>query len=343
MTTTLHRPCAQQRPSEMDTTELTSPARPECDLSIVVPLYNEEESLPELMAWIDKVLTGRKYEVVFVDDGSTDGSWQAVQGLKQQFPDHVRGISFARNQGKSAALHSGFKVVRGKVVITMDADLQDSPDEVPELERKVVEEGFDVVSGWKKKRHDPITKTVPTKLYNWATRRVSGIHLHDFNCGLKAYRREVVQAVEVNGEMHRYIPVLAKQAGFSKIGEQVVQHQARKYGTTKFGLERFVNGFLDLLTIAFIGRFGHKPMHLFGVLGTLMFLGGFGLFAGIGGYKLWAMYEGASARNIADISAFHIALAFMVMGLQLFLAGFVAELITRNAPSRNVYLLKDQI
>lgn len=327
----------------MDTTELTSPARPECDLSIVVPLYNEEESLPELMAWIDKVLTGRKYEVVFVDDGSTDGSWQAVQGLKEQYPNHVVGISFARNQGKSAALHSGFRVVRGKVVITMDADLQDSPDEIPELERKVVEEGFDLVSGWKKKRHDPITKTVPTKLYNWATRRVSGIHLHDFNCGLKAYRREVVQAVEVNGEMHRYIPVLAKQAGFSNIGEQVVQHQARKYGTTKFGLERFVNGFLDLLTIAFIGRFGHKPMHLFGVLGTLMFLGGFGLFAGIGGYKLWAMYEGVVARNIADISAFHIALVFMVMGLQLFLAGFVAELITRNAPSRNVYLLKDKI
>lgn len=327
----------------MDTLQLTSPARPELDLSIVVPLFNEEESLPELMAWIDRVLEGRAYEVVFVDDGSNDDSWLMVQRLHQEYPNRVVGLSFARNQGKSAALHTGFRVVRGKVVITMDADLQDSPDEVPELERRIVEEGYDLVSGWKKKRHDPITKTVPTKLYNWATRRVSGIHLHDFNCGLKAYRREVVQAVEVNGEMHRYIPVLAKQAGFSKIGEQVVQHQARKYGTTKFGLERFVNGFLDLLTIAFIGRFGHKPMHLFGVLGTLMFMGGFGLFAGIAGYKAWALFNGAVARNIADISAFHIALAFMVMGLQLFLAGFVAELVTRNAPGRNIYLLKDKL
>ena len=266
----------------MDTHDLTASARPELDLSIVVPLFNEEESLPELMAWIDNVLSGRAYEVVFVDDGSTDGSWEVVQQLKAEYGDRVVGLSFARNQGKSAALHTGFRVVRGAVVITMDADLQDSPDEVPELERRVLEEGFDLVSGWKKKRYDPITKTVPTKLYNWATRKVSGIHLHDFNCGLKAYRREVVRAVEVNGEMHRYIPVLAKQAGFSKIGEQVVQHRARKYGSTKFGLERFVNGFLDLLTIAFIGRFGHKPMHLFGVLGTLMFFVGFGLFGVIG-------------------------------------------------------------
>ena len=327
----------------MDTDQLTSPMRPECDLSIVVPLFNEEESLPELMSWIAKVLDGRSYEVVFVDDGSNDGSWEVVTRLKKEYGDRVVGLSFARNQGKSAALHTGFRVVRGKVVITMDADLQDSPDEVPELERRIVEEGFDLISGWKKKRYDPITKTVPTKLYNWATRRVSGIHLHDFNCGLKAYRREVVQAVEVNGEMHRYIPVLAKQAGFQRIGEQVVQHRARKYGTTKFGLERFVNGFLDLLTIAFIGRFGHKPMHLFGVLGTLMFIAGFGLFAGIGGYKLWALSEGVVARNIADISAFYIALVFMMMGLQLFLTGFVAELVTRNAPGRNVYLLKDRV
>lgn len=327
----------------METEQLTSPTRPERDLSIVVPLFNEAESLPELMAWIARVLHGRNYEVVFVDDGSTDDSWKVVRDLKAEYGDAVVGLSFARNQGKSAALHTGFRVVRGKVVITMDADLQDSPDEVPELERRIVEEGFDLVSGWKKKRHDPITKTVPTKLYNWATRRVSGIHLHDFNCGLKAYRREVVQAVEVNGEMHRYIPVLAKQAGFAMIGEQVVQHQARKYGTTKFGLERFVNGFLDLLTIAFIGRFGHKPMHLFGVLGTLMFMSGLGLFAGIGGYKLWALWEGVMARNIADISAFYIALVFMIMGLQLFLAGFLAELVTRNAPGRNNYLLKDTL
>ena len=327
----------------MDTRILTAPSRPELDLSIVVPLFNEEESLSELMAWIDKVLEGRGYEVVFVDDGSTDGSWEAVRRLKETFGDKVVGVSFARNHGKSAALHTGFRLVRGRVVITMDADLQDSPDEVPELERKVLEEGFDLVSGWKKKRYDPVTKTVPTKLYNWATRRVSGIHLHDFNCGLKAYRREVVRAVEVNGEMHRYIPVLAKQAGFHHIGEQVVQHRARKYGETKFGLERFVNGFLDLLTIAFLGRFGHKPMHLFGVLGTLMFVGGFGLFGAIGGYKLWALSQGIEAKNIADISAFFVALVCMVMGLQLFLAGFLGELVTRNAPGRNHYLLKDQV
>ena len=327
----------------MDTRDLTASARPELDLSIVVPLFNEEESLPELMAWIDRVLEGRAYEVVFVDDGSIDGSWDIIQSLKKEYGERVVGLSFARNQGKSAALHTGFRVVRGRVVITMDADLQDSPDEVPELERRVLEDGFDLVSGWKKKRYDPITKTVPTKLYNWATRKVSGIHLHDFNCGLKAYRREVVRAVEVNGEMHRYIPVLAKQAGFSKIGEQVVQHRARKYGTTKFGLDRFVNGFLDLLTIAFIGRFGHKPMHLFGVLGTLMFLVGSALFAGIGGYKLWAISQGFEARNIAEISSFYVALVFMIMGVQLFLAGFLGELVTRNAPGRNHYLLKDRL
>ena len=327
----------------LDTQSLTSPLRPELDLSIVVPLFNEEESLPELMDWIEKVLADRDHEVVFVDDGSTDGSWSVIQGLKQKYGDRVRGISFARNQGKSAALHSGFRVVKGKVVITMDADLQDSPDEIPELERRIVEDGLDLVSGWKQKRFDPLTKTVPTKLYNWATRRVSGIQLHDFNCGLKAYRREVVRAVEVNGEMHRYIPVLAKQAGFSKIGEQVVQHRARKYGTTKFGLERFVNGFLDLLTIAFIGRFGNKPMHLFGVAGTLMFCLGFGLFGTIGGYKVWAMSSGIEAKNIADISAYYLALVFMVMGLQLFLAGFLGEMVTRNAPARNHYLLKDQL
>lgn len=327
----------------MDTRALTSSPRPELDLSIVVPLFNEEESLPELMSWIDKVLSNRAYEVVFVDDGSTDGSWEVVRSLKATYGDKVVGLSFARNQGKSAALHTGFRVVRGKVVITMDADLQDSPDEVPELERRVLEEGFDLVSGWKKKRYDPISKTVPTKLYNWATRKVSGIHLHDFNCGLKAYRREVVRAVEVNGEMHRYIPVLARQAGFSRIGEQVVQHRARKYGSTKFGLERFVNGFLDLLTLAFIGRFGHKPMHLFGVLGILMFLCGFGLFGAIGGYKLWAISQGMEAKNIADISAFYVALVVMLMGVQLFLAGFLGELITRNAPDRNHYLLKDTL
>ena len=324
----------------MDTRDLTASARPELDLSIVVPLFNEEESLPDLMAWIDRVLEGRAYKSC---------SWTMAPPTVMGRPNPqgicraCGGLSFARNQGKSAALHTGFRVVRGKVVNTMDADLQDSPDEVPELERRVLEDGFDLVSGWKKKRYDPITKTVPTKLYNWATRKVSGIHLHDFNCGLKAYRREVVRAVEVNGEMHRYIPVLAKQAGFSKIGEQVVQHRARKYGTTKFGLERFVNGFLDLLTIAFIGRFGHKPMHLFGVLGTLTFLVGSALFAAIGGYKLWAISQGVEARNIAEISSFYVALAFMIMGVQLFLAGFLGELVTRNAPGRNHYLLKDRL
>ena len=253
------------------------------DLSLVIPLFNEAESIPELKRWIDDVLSERTYEVVFIDDGSRDDSWQVIQELAEKDPERVVGLKLARNYGKSAGLQVGFEAAKGKVVITMDADLQDSPEEIPELERKIKEEGYDLVSGWKKKRHDPLSKTIPTRLYNTATRLVSGIKLNDFNCGLKAYRREVVRAVEVNGEMHRYIPVLAKQAGFSKIGEQVVQHRARKYGTTKFGLERFVNGFLDLLTIAFIGRFGNKPMHLFGVAGTLMFCLGFGLLGAIGG------------------------------------------------------------
>ena len=313
------------------------------EISVVVPLFNEEESLPELMAWIDRVLTGRKYEVVFVDDGSTDDSWGQVVALKAAYPRNVKAVSFARNHGKSAALHTGFQVVSGRVVITMDADLQDSPDEIPELERRIIEDGLDLVSGWKKKRYDPLTKTIPTRLYNRATRIVSGIQLHDFNCGLKAYRLEVVRAVEVTGEMHRYIPVLAKQAGFAKIGEQVVQHRARKYGTTKFGLERFVNGFLDLLTIAFIGRFATKPMHLFGVLGTLMFAAGLLLFGYVGGMKLWAIYSDVAMPRIAGMSEFHIALVSMVMGLQLFLAGFVAELVIRNSPGRNQYKVKAEL
>jgi glycosyltransferase involved in cell wall biosynthesis len=313
------------------------------DLSVVVPLFNEEESLPELMAWIDRVLEGRNYEVVFVDDGSTDGSWAQIVSLKASYPGRVLGLSFARNQGKSAALHAGFQKVTGRVVVTMDADLQDSPDEILGLERRILDDGLDLVSGWKKKRYDPITKTIPTKLFNRATRIVSGIPLHDFNCGLKAYRLEVVKAVEVSGEMHRYIPVLAKQAGFSRIGEQVVQHQARKYGTTKFGLERFVNGFLDLLTIAFLGRFANKPMHLFGVLGTMMFAAGMLLFAYIAGIKLWAIYLDVASTKLAEMSAFHIALASMVMGLQLFLAGFIAELVIRNKPGRNEYTIKSEI
>jgi glycosyltransferase involved in cell wall biosynthesis len=313
------------------------------DISIVVPLFNEEESLPELMAWIDRVLTGRKYEVVFVDDGSTDGSWAQVVALKAAYPTQVKGISFARNHGKSAALNRGFQAVSGRVVITMDADLQDSPDEIPGLERRILDDDLDLVSGWKKKRYDPLSKTIPTKLYNRVTRMVSGIYLHDFNCGLKAYRLDVVRAVEVNGEMHRYIPVLAKQAGFSRIGEQVVEHRARKYGTTKFGLERFVNGFLDLLTIAFIGRFATKPMHLFGVLGTMMFTAGMLLFGYVGGMKLWAIWADIASPRIASMSEFHIALVSMVMGLQLFLAGFVAELVIRNSPGRNQYKVKAEL
>ena len=256
------------------------------------------------MSWIDRVLEGRKYEVIFVDDGSKDDSWSVVNSLKAKHADKVRGIKFARNYGKSAGLQKGFEAATGKVVFTMDADLQDSPDEILPMEKKLLDEGLDLVSGWKKKRHDPITKTFPTKLYNAMTRRMSGIILHDFNCGLKCYRNEVVKSIEVQGEMHRYIPLLAKAAGFPKIGEHVVQHQARKYGTTKFGLERFTNGMLDLLTIVFMQRFSRKPMHLFGLLGTLTFLISAGIFCYIGGYKLYALSEGIEAKNITEISAF---------------------------------------
>ena len=313
------------------------------DLSIVVPLFNEEESLPELMSWIDRVLEGRKYEVIFVDDGSKDDSWAVVNSLKAKHGDKVRGIKFARNYGKSAGLQKGFEAAVGKVVFTMDADLQDSPDEILPMEKKLLDEGLDLVSGWKKKRHDPITKTLPTKLYNAMTRRISGIILHDFNCGLKCYRNEVVKAIEVQGEMHRYIPLLAKAAGFPKIGEHVVQHQARKYGTTKFGLERFTNGMLDLLTIVFMQRFSRKPMHLFGLLGTLTFLISAGIFCYIGGYKLYALYEGIEAKNITEISAFYVALVGMVLGSQLFLTGFIAEMISRTDPSRKQYGVSEEL
>jgi glycosyltransferase involved in cell wall biosynthesis len=260
---------------------------PVLDISVVVPLYNEEESLPELTAWIDRVMQQHhfSYEVVLVDDGSTDRSWEVVQELHKANP-RIRGISFRRNYGKSAALNVGFEATKGRVVITMDADLQDSPEEIPELYRRIREEKLDLISGWKKKRYDPISKTIPTKLFNWATRKLSGIYLHDFNCGLKAYRHEVVKNIEVYGEMHRYIPVIAKWAGFKRIGEQVVQHQARKYGKTKFGFERFINGFLDLLSITFVGRFGKKPMHLFGLLGTVMFFLGFAAALYLGIHKL---------------------------------------------------------
>lgn len=313
------------------------------DLSLVIPLFNEEESLRELKKWIDNTLEGRTYEVLFIDDGSRDDSWEVIQELAKLDPDRVVGIKMARNYGKSAGLHIGFQAAQGKVVITMDADLQDSPEEIPELERKIIEDGFDLVSGWKKKRHDPLSKTIPTRLYNAATRLVSGIQLNDFNCGLKAYRLEVVKALEVQGEMHRYIPILAKSAGFDRIGEQVVQHQARKYGSTKFGLERFMNGFLDLLTIGFMSRFGRKPMHFFGALGALMFIlssAGFGWLA-IG--KGLSIAQGNPSRNITEISAFYVSLTGMIMGLQFFLAGFLAEMTSRNDASRSEYKISTKI
>lgn len=314
-------------------------------VSVIVPLYNEEESLNELYTWISKVMSdqGLSFEVIFVDDGSVDESWSIVSSLKEKNPNQVRAVRFGRNYGKSAALNEGFLRASGDVVITMDADLQDSPEEIPELRSMIVEGGFDLVSGWKKKRHDPISKTIPTKLYNWATRRMSGIHLHDFNCGLKAYKNQVVKSVEVYGEMHRYIPVLAKRSGFNKIGEKVVQHQPRKFGKSKFGMERFMNGFLDLLTITFISRFGKKPMHFFGSLGTLMFVFGLGLFTWIGGQKLYALATHVHARNITEISSFYIALAAMIIGSQLFLAGFIAELVSRNAPNRNQYYISEEL
>ncbi|MEJ6681328.1 MAG: glycosyltransferase family 2 protein [Flavobacteriales bacterium] len=314
------------------------------DVSVVIPLLNEEESLTELYNWLKKVFDAQKWnhEILFIDDGSTDGSWSVIKGLSAQ-DSCVRGIKFLRNYGKSAALNEGFMIASGNVVFTMDADLQDSPDEFPEMYRMITEDNLDVVSGWKEKRHDPITKTIPTKLYNWATRRMSGIHLHDFNCGLKAYKKRVIKSVEVHGEMHRYIPVMAKQNGFGRIGEKSVAHQARKYGSTKFGMERFTRGFLDLLTISFISKFGKRPMHLFGTWGTLMFIVGFIGFAYIGGSKIFCMMNDIPAKNIADISAFYISLTAMILGTQLFLAGFLAELISRNEPGRNKYQIEEQI
>ena len=313
-------------------------------LSVVVPLYNEKESLPELSVWIEKVMHQHQfdYEIIFVDDGSNDGSWEIIQELSKQNPN-IKGISFRRNYGKSAALNVGFEHACGDVVITMDADLQDNPEEIPELYRMITEDKFDLVSGWKKKRYDPLSKTIPTKIFNWATRKLSGIELHDFNCGLKAYRKEVVKNIEVYGEMHRYIPVIAKWAGFKKIGEKVVQHQARKYGTTKFGLERFINGFLDLLSITFVSRFGKKPMHLFGLLGSIMFFIGFLFTLWMGIHKLWAQANGIRLRLITDDPLFYIALVLVILGTQLFLAGFLAEMIARNSPDRNLYRIKEKI
>jgi|TARA_B100000287_G_scaffold258786_2_gene243326 glycosyltransferase involved in cell wall biosynthesis len=314
------------------------------NISVVVPLFNEVESLPELCSWITKVMQSNKYlyEVLLIDDGSKDDSWQVIQELSSK-NKNIKGIKFRRNYGKSAALNIGFEKAQGDVVITMDADLQDSPDEIPELYNKIVIDGYDLVSGWKAKRYDPLSKTIPTKLYNWAARKASGIYLHDFNCGLKAYKNSVVKSIEVHGEMHRYIPILAKRAGFSNITEKVVVHRSRKYGVTKFGLERFLNGFLDLLTITYMSKFGKKPMHFFGVLGTLMFLLGFGLFMYIGGSKLYFLFNDLPATNIAEMSGFYIALTSMIIGVQTFLAGFLAEMISRNAYDRNNYQIEQEV
>ncbi len=314
------------------------------DISVVIPLYNEAESLPELSQWIAKVMdaNGFSYEIIYVDDGSTDDSWKVIRQLRDADPEHVRGASFRRNYGKSPALNTGFRMAQGDVVITMDADLQDSPDEIPELYRMITEERYDLVSGYKKKRYDPLSKTIPTKLFNATARRVSGIHnLHDFNCGLKAYRNVVVKHIEVYGDMHRYIPYLAKLAGFSRIGEKVVHHQARKYGHTKFGLDRFVNGYLDLATLWFTGKFGKKPMHLFGLLGSLMFFLGFIAVIVVGATKLYNMHTGAHYILVTDSPYFYLSLVLMLLGSQLFLAGFVGELVVRNSPKRNDYEIEE--
>lgn len=315
------------------------------DISVVIPLYNEAESLPELHAWIKRVMDANhfSYEIIFVNDGSTDRSWNVIEELGKSNPE-VKGIKFRRNYGKSPALYCGFERAEGDVVITMDADLQDSPDEIPELYRMITEDGYDLVSGWKQKRYDPLSKTIPTKLFNATARAVSGIHnLHDFNCGLKAYRREVVKNIEVYGEMHRYIPYLAKNAGFARIGEKVVHHQARKYGKTKFGLNRFVNGYLDLLTLWFLSTFGVKPMHIFGFLGSIMFVLGFVAVVAVGGMKLYDMYHGNPYVLVTDNPYFYLALTTMILGTQLFLAGFIGELIARNAPERNKYLIEKEL
>ncbi|PKP11809.1 MAG: glycosyltransferase [Bacteroidetes bacterium HGW-Bacteroidetes-4] len=314
------------------------------NLSIVVPLYNEEESLSELVAWIAKVMYEKSlsYEILLIDDGSTDKSWHEIEMLAQEYGS-VRGIKFRRNYGKSAALHSGFQAAEGDVIITMDADLQDRPDEIPGLFYMITKEDYDMVSGWKKKRYDPITKTIPSKFYNWTARKATGIKLHDFNCGLKAYKNEVVKSIEVYGEMHRYIPVLAKQAGFTKIGERVVKHQARKYGVTKFGLERFVNGFLDLMSIIFMTRFGKKPMHLFGTLGILVFLFGFFAAVAVGAKKLIAIAKGVSAILVTDNPYFYLSLVCMIIGTQLFLSGFLGELVSRSSSDRNHYQIDKEI
>ena len=314
------------------------------DLSIVIPLYNEDESLPELYNWIERVMQERNfsYEVIFVDDGSTDTSWQVITQLREKSP-HVKGIKFRRNYGKSPALHCAFEIAQGDVIITMDADLQDSPEEIPALYDMIVNEKYDLVSGWKKKRYDPITKTLPTKLFNATARKVSGIQLHDFNCGLKAYRKDVVKNIEVYNDMHRYIPYLAKIAGFKRIGEKEVQHQSRKYGSSKFGINRFFNGYLDLLTLWFLSTFGRKPMHFFGLLGSFMFFIGLITVISIGASKMYAMTHGHPYSLVTDSPYFYISLTTMILGTQLFLAGFIGELISRNSAGRNDYKIETEI
>ncbi|MBQ4183843.1 MAG: glycosyltransferase family 2 protein [Bacteroidales bacterium] len=311
------------------------------DISLVIPLYNEAESLPELHSWISGVMqeNGFSYEVIFIDDGSTDESWEVIKGLPG-----VRGIRFRRNYGKSAALYEGFAAAEGEIVVTMDADLQDSPEEIPEMVRMIREDGYDLVSGWKQKRKDnTLTKNLPSKLYNWAARRVTGIKLHDMNCGLKAYRKEVVKSIEVYGEMHRYIPYLAKNAGFDKIGEKPVHHQKRKYGKSKFGLERFVNGLLDLMSLSFLSRFGKKPMHFFGTSGILMFIVGFVMTVWIIAAKLIHQSQGLRYRAVTDQPLFYLALVALVLGVILFLAGFIGEMVSRNAPGRNDYNIRERL
>lgn len=314
------------------------------DISVVVPLYDEAESLPELAAWIDRVAraNGLSYEIVMIDDGSDDGSWETIERLKADYPA-IRAIGFARNYGKSAALYCGFAAAEGEVVFTMDADLQDSPDEIPEMRRMILEEGYDLVSGWKRKRYDPVGKRWPSKFFNWTARTVSGIRLHDFNCGLKAYRRKVVKAIEVYGEMHRYIPILAKQAGFRHIGEKEVEHRARKYGVSKFGIERMIKGYLDLITVSFMTHFGRSPMYFFGSLGSLMFLFGGGTTIWIIAAKLYKQYHELPLRPVADQPLFYLAILSIILGVQLFLAGFLGELINRGSSERNKYLIDRNI
>jgi len=316
------------------------------DISVVIPLYNEVESLPELTSWISKVMDENSflYEIILIDDGSTDGSWEMINKLRLNNP-FIKGIKFRRNYGKSAGLNVGFEAAQGNVVITMDADLQDSPDEIPELYRRITEEKYDLISGWKAKRYDPPSKTIPTKLFNLATRKMSGINnLHDFNCGLKAYRKTVIKNIEIYGEMHRYIPVIAKWAGFTKIGEQIVEHRARKYGTTKFGMSRFINGFLDLLSIFFVGKFGKRPMHFFGAMGSLSFFAGLICAVWIISDKLYDISHHIKySREVTAQPLFYIALVAIIIGSQLFLTGFVAELVARSAPERNNYQIEDRI